>query len=52
MLLCGAFSSVGDFSTMDASLTDLAAAIRERLAIIGDEESRTDPDRHTDARSF
>jgi hypothetical protein len=32
---------------MDASLTDLAAALRERLAIIGDEESRRDPDRHT-----
>jgi hypothetical protein len=32
---------------MDASLTDLAAALRERLAIIGDEQSRTDPDRHT-----
>ena len=33
---------------MDTSLTDLAAALRERLAIIGDEESRTDPDRHTE----
>jgi hypothetical protein len=32
---------------MDAPLTDLAAALRERLAIIGDEESRRDPDRHT-----
>lgn len=32
---------------MDASLTDLAAALRERLAIIADEESRRDPDRHT-----
>ena len=31
---------------MDAALTDLAAALRERLAIIGDEQSRTDPDRH------
>jgi hypothetical protein len=31
---------------MDASLTDLAAALRERLAIIGDEDSRRDPDRH------
>jgi hypothetical protein len=31
---------------MDASLTDLAAALRERLTIIGDEESRRDPDRH------
>jgi hypothetical protein len=33
---------------MDAQLTDLAAALRERLAIIGDEQSRTDPDRHTE----
>jgi hypothetical protein len=33
---------------MDVALTDLAAALRERLAIIGDEQSRTDPDRHTE----
>jgi hypothetical protein len=33
---------------MDAALTDLAAALRERLTIIGDEESRRDPARHTD----
>jgi hypothetical protein len=33
---------------MDAALTDLAAALRERLAVIGDEESRRDPDRHLD----
>jgi hypothetical protein len=33
---------------MDASLTDLAAALRERLAIIGDEESRREPERHTE----
>ncbi|MEY2573418.1 MAG: hypothetical protein QOJ87_1631 [Verrucomicrobiota bacterium] len=33
---------------MDASLTDLAAALRERLALIADEESRRDPDRHTE----
>jgi hypothetical protein len=32
---------------MDASLTNLAAALRERLAIIADEQSRTNPDRHT-----
>jgi hypothetical protein len=31
---------------MDASLTDLAAALRERLAIISDEQSRGDPERH------
>jgi hypothetical protein len=31
---------------MDASLADLAEALRQRLAIIGDEESRRDPDRH------
>jgi hypothetical protein len=31
---------------MDAALTDLAAALRERLAVIGDAESRRDPDRH------
>lgn len=29
-------------------LTELATALRERLAIIGDEESRRDPDRHTE----
>jgi hypothetical protein len=33
---------------MDAALTDLAAALRERLTIIGDEESRRDPERHTE----
>jgi hypothetical protein len=33
---------------MDASLADLAEALRLRLAIIGDEESRRDPDRHTE----
>jgi vacuolar-type H+-ATPase catalytic subunit A/Vma1 len=33
---------------MDASLADLAEALRQRLAIIGDEESRRDPDRHTE----
>jgi hypothetical protein len=33
---------------MDASLIDLAAALRERLAIIGDEASRGDPERHTE----
>jgi hypothetical protein len=33
---------------MDKILTELAAALRERLAVIGDEESRRDPDRHTE----
>ena len=33
---------------MDASLIELAAALRERLAIIGDEESRRDPGQHTE----
>ncbi len=33
---------------MDKILTELTAALRERLAIIGDEESRRDPDRHTE----
>jgi hypothetical protein len=33
---------------MDAVLIDLAAALRERLAIIGDEASRRDFDRHTE----
>ncbi len=33
---------------MDASLTDLVDALRERILIIGDERSRTDPDRHTE----
>jgi len=33
---------------MDAPLTELAAALRERLNIISDEESRRDPARHTD----
>jgi len=32
---------------MDAALADLAAALRERLEIIADEESRRDPDKHT-----
>jgi hypothetical protein len=32
---------------MDPSLTELAGALRERLAIIADDESRRDPDRHT-----
>ena len=29
-------------------LADLTAALRERLTIIGDEESRRDPGRHTE----
>jgi hypothetical protein len=33
---------------MDASLTKIAAALRERLEIIGDEESRHDPEQHTE----
>jgi hypothetical protein len=33
---------------MDETLTALAAALRERLAIIADEESRRDPAGHTD----
>lgn len=33
---------------MDKILADLAAALRERLAIIADKESRRDPDRHTE----
>ena len=33
---------------MDAALTDLAAALRERLAIIADEASRRDPACHTE----
>lgn len=33
---------------MDNLLADLTAALRERLAIIGDEESRRDPDHHTE----
>jgi len=33
---------------MDATLTELAAALRERLTIIGDEESRRDPAGHTE----
>jgi hypothetical protein len=32
---------------MTAPLTELADALRERLAIIGDEESRRDPEQHT-----
>ena len=32
---------------MTAPLTEQADALRERLAIIGDEESRRDPERHT-----
>ena len=33
---------------MEKILTDLSEALRERLAIIGDEESRLDPARHTE----
>ena len=33
---------------MDETLTELAEALRERLAIIGDETSRRDPDRHNE----
>ena len=33
---------------MDKILTELAGALRQRLEIIGDEESRRDPDRHTE----
>ena len=33
---------------MDAVLTDLANALRERLAVIADETSRRDPERHTE----
>jgi hypothetical protein len=32
---------------MDSAILDLAAALRERLAIIGDESSRRDPEAHT-----
>ena len=32
---------------MQTFACDLAAALRERLAIIGDEESRRDPEKHT-----
>jgi hypothetical protein len=32
---------------MEKILADLAAALRERLTIIADEESRRDPDGHT-----
>ncbi len=33
---------------MEKTLTELAAALRERLAIIADEESRRDPAQHTE----
>ena len=33
---------------MDASLIELAAALRNRLVIIGDEESRRDSEQHTE----
>jgi hypothetical protein len=33
---------------MDKIMTELAAALRERLVVIGDEESRRDPNRHTE----
>ena len=32
---------------MEKTLTELAEALRNRLAIIADEESRRDPERHT-----
>lgn len=33
---------------MEKILTDLAEALRDRLKLIGDEESRRDPARHTE----
>jgi hypothetical protein len=33
---------------MDKILTELAAALRERLIVIADEESRRDPNRHSE----
>jgi hypothetical protein len=33
---------------MEIPLTELAAALRERLTLIGNEESRRDPERHTE----
>jgi hypothetical protein len=33
---------------MDAPLIELAAALRTRLAIIADDQSRRDPERHTE----
>jgi hypothetical protein len=33
---------------MNATATKLAAALRERLAIVADEESRRDPHKHMD----
>ncbi len=33
---------------MTSQLTELADTLRERLAIIGDEESRRDPGQHTE----
>ena len=33
--------------TMQNVTSELAAALRERLAIIGDEDSRRDPEKHT-----
>jgi hypothetical protein len=33
---------------MDDELTELVTALRERLAIIADEASRADPERHTE----
>jgi hypothetical protein len=33
---------------MQKDMSELAAALRERLAIISDEESRRDPAQHTD----
>ena len=32
---------------MNSAILDLAAALRERLTIIGDENSRRDPEAHT-----
>jgi hypothetical protein len=33
---------------MEKILSDLAAALRERLTIIADQDSRREPDRHTE----
>ena len=32
---------------MNSAIVDLTAALRERLAIVGDENSRRDPEAHT-----
>ena len=47
-LRLGAKLEKTQYYTMESALADLAQALRERLAVIGDEESRRDQAKHID----